>query len=503
MEYCLDSTGMKKCDKYTIERVGIPSLVLMERAALAVAEEIVRNNEAKEISAVIFAGTGNNGGDGIAVGRILSQWGVRVEIRLVGEENKCSDETIQQLAIAKELGIELVTNGNLFQKEYNVIVDALFGIGLSREVTGEFAKAITDINSLGKGGQVYAVDVPSGIHADTGKRLGMAVKADYTVTFQYAKPGLYLLEGRQCSGQVLIKDIGIIKNPAWAQVTPSYITYQKKDLCRIPKRSDRGNKGSFGRVAVFAGSYEMAGAVYFAADAAYRSGCGLVEIITHERNRTVLMEKLPEAVFTCYSSEESLEKKAKWQRAVSTASAIVIGPGLGTDAKAEEILSYVLKEAKVPCVIDADAINILACHKEWLRNTKTSCILTPHIKELSRLNGVEVDVVKEEYAQVAVKEAKDCGCIIVAKNDRTIVADEKGNTRYLNLSGCNGMAGAGSGDVLAGMIGGLLAQGMDCLEAACMGVYTHGLAGEAAAEQYGNYSMKASDIINNIHKIIN
>lgn len=503
MEYCLDSAGMKKCDKYTIEEIGIPSMVLMERAALAVAEEITRHVSVEKISAVIFAGTGNNGGDGIAVGRILAEWGARVVITLVGDENKRSPQMQQQLAIAKGLGLELVSNGNFSSKEYNVVVDALFGIGLSREAAGEFAEAMDDINALGQQAQVYAIDIPSGIHTDTGKCLGRAVQADYTITFQYPKAGLYLLEGRRCAGQVVVKDIGIIKNPPLAQVTPSYITYQKKDLCYLPKRNDRGNKGSFGRVAVYAGSYEMSGAAYFAADAAYRSGCGLVEMITHERNRTVLMEKLPEAVFTCYSADDSKKTEEKWQQAGKRAQAIIIGPGLGTDFKAEEILSYVLQEARVPCVIDADAINILAHHKEWLRNAKAPCILTPHIRELSRLSGVEVNEVKEEYPQVAVQEAKNCGCIIVAKNDRTVVADKEGNTKYLNLSGCNGMATAGSGDVLAGIIGGLLAQGMDCFTAACMGVYVHGLAGEAAAEQYGNYSMKASDIINSIHKIMN
>lgn len=502
MEYCLDSLSMKQCDKFTIEKIGIPSMVLMERAALATAKEIVAQTSVEHIQAVIFAGTGNNGGDGIAIGRILHQWGADVVLALVGDSNKCSTDMRQQLAIAQELHIPMVSHNNLPTKEYNTIVDAVFGIGLSREVTGEFASAIAQINQLAHDGTVYAVDIPSGIHADTGECLGVAVKAQVTVTFQYGKAGLYLQEGRECSGVVKVKDIGIIKEPEFAQVKVPYITYHKEDLSRLPKRSSLGHKGSFGRVCVYAGSYEMAGAAYFAADAAYRSGCGMVELITHERNRTVLMEKLPEAVFTCYSQEEQISDTSSWKQAVSRAQAIIIGPGLGTSRKAEEILSYVLENARVPCVIDADGINLLAHHKEWLRECKAACILTPHIKELARFSGNSVDEVKKNYGVIAEQEAKKNGCIIVAKSHRTIVAAPDSTTKYLNLSGCDGMATAGSGDVLAGIIGGLLAQGMKPFEAASMGVYIHGLAGEAAAEQYSNYSMKASDIISNLYRYI-
>lgn len=502
MEYCLDSVSMKQCDKFTIETIGIPSMVLMERAALTTATEIVSQTPIEQIHAVIFAGTGNNGGDGVAVGRILYQWGADVVLALVGDSSKYSTDMKQQLAIAQGLNIPLVNHNNLPAKEYNTVVDAIFGIGLSREVTGEFALAIAQINQLGQQARVYAVDIPSGIHTDTGECLEIAVKAQVTVTFQYPKAGLYLQEGRECSGNVKVKDIGIIKEPESAQVKAPYITFDKEDLSRLPKRSPQGHKGSFGRVAVYAGSYDMAGAAYFAADAAYRSGCGMVELITHERNRTVLMEKLPEAVFTCYANEEEKSTDAPWKQAVNRAQAVIIGPGLGTSDKAEEILSYVLQTAKVPCVIDADGINLLAHHKEWVQQCNAPCILTPHIKELSRLSDCTVDEVKKNYGEIAAQEAKKLGCVIVAKSHRSIVVTPQDTVRYLNLSGCDGMATAGSGDVLAGIIGGLSAQGMNPFEAASLGVYIHGLAGEAAAEQYSNYSMKASDIINNLYRYI-
>lgn len=501
MREILKSADMKECDRYTIERIGIPSLVLMERASLSVVDEIEKDYKDTEISAIIFAGTGNNGGDGIAVGRILLEKGAKVKLVLTGNREKCSTETKRQLEIAEKSGLYAEKNSDYEKDEYNVVVDALFGIGISRTVEGEFRQAIETINNLKQKAKVYAVDIPSGIHTDTGEKLGVAVLADKTITFQYAKPGLYMQEGRKHAGEVIVKEIGISKRfLEETQVKPYMFAYERGDLQKIPKRDVNGNKGTFGRVLIIAGSKNMAGAAYFSADAAYRTGCGLVEVLTPEENRIIIQQKIPEAVLTTYSEKAFSKEMVK--KSMEKADVIVIGPGLGTSKQAEELVEYVIKESRKPCVADADALNILAEHLEWLEAGKAECILTPHIKELSRLCKEEVSVLKKDCMSVALEFSGKYDCIVVAKDARTMTVEKKREKCCINLSGCNGMAAAGSGDVLTGIIGGLLAQKMESYEAAAMGVYVHGLAGEMAEKELGNYSMKASDIINNIHKII-
>ena len=501
----LDSQGMKLCDKYTIEKIGIPSMVLMERAALSVVEEIEKKYLVNTIKVLVVAGTGNNGGDGVAIGRILAMRGAEVSFYLVGESEKCSLETKQQISMIENLGYTLKKD-NIFKKEeYNIIIDALFGIGLSRRVEGVYEDAIRQINQYGKRGKVYAVDIPSGIHTDTGECMGNAVESYKTITFQYPKAGLFLYPGSQYAGKVVVKDIGISSLPIEKkELLPKFHSYGREALSRLPQRSDTGNKGTFGRVLVIAGAENMAGAAFFSADAAYRSGCGLVEIFTSEANRTILQQKIPEAILTTYSERITKEEmKDKMIGSMEKARVIVLGPGLGMSKRAEEIVEIVMKNATIPCVIDADALNILSVNKRWLEDKQMPCILTPHLKELSRLCQLTMDNIKKDYGEIAVSFAKEYNCVVVAKDTRTIVADYESKIPYLNLSGCNGMATAGSGDVLTGIIAGLLAQNGNCYESACMGVYVHGLAGEEASKQYGNYSMKAGNMIENIYKILN
>ena len=502
MREILGSSDMKECDQYTIGKIGIPSLVLMERAALSVVEEIEKDYNNIDISAIIFAGIGNNGGDGIAIGRILWEKGMKVKVVVIGNMEKCSKETKSQLEIAEKLGLQIEKNSDYKKGEYNVVVDALFGIGISRTVEGVFGQAIEAINSLKQKARVYAVDIPSGIHTDTGEKMGVAVLADKTITFQYEKSGLYLQDGRKHAGEVIVKDIGISKQFLKEKMREPYIfMYERRDLEKIPKRNDSGNKGTFGRVLIIAGSKNMAGAAFFSADAAYRTGCGLVEVFTPEENRIIIQEKIPEAVLTTYDKKDFLKKMVR--KSMEKADVIIMGPGLGTSKQAEELVEYVIKESEKPCVVDADALNILAEHLDWLEQKKAECILTPHLKELSRLCKKEVNLLKKECMTVTLAFSEKYDCVVVAKDARTITVEKKKQKCCINVSGCNGMATAGSGDVLTGIIGGLLAQKMRSYEAASMGVYVHGLAGEMAEKDLGNYSMKASDIINNIHKIIN
>ncbi len=525
MRYILKSHTMGECDRYSIETLGIPSMVLMERAALAVVDQIrndYQHKDLKSLKVACVAGIGNNGGDCVAIARLLAELEVCVDLYVVGPEEKFSLGMKEQLDIVKQQ--DEVTPSkkkrmkilHKFQKTpYNIVVDGIFGIGVKREVGGEYALAINQINEYGKQAKVYAIDIPSGIDTDSGKVLGTAVKADKTITFQYEKPGLHLREGRDYSGEVISKNIGISAIPFLNKhLVPDYFTYDREDICRIPRRKNNGNKGTFGRVLCIAGSQNMAGAAYLSGGAAYATGCGLVELFSEECNRQILQQLLFQAVLTTYTEQDSEDAlKEKLKLSLSKASVVVLGPGLGQGKQAEMIVEYVLTHCYKPCIIDADAINLISKHPQWLsqKSHKKQWIFTPHLKELARLTHQDMSVILDSYEKITQDFAREHHCVLVAKNHRTLVGASpelsfdihcKSLPPYINLSGCNGMACGGSGDVLTGMIAGLISQGMTLYEGACMGVFLHGLSGEKASEEYGNYSMNAVHIMNKIYTVL-
>lgn len=493
MQYLVNSRQMKEYDGNTIREIGIPSLVLMERAAAATAEEICKRFLPQRT--LVLAGCGNNGGDGFAAGRILQEYGYPVTFCLIGERKKCSEETNTQIQILETLGNEICVG--LPEREiepFGVILDALFGIGLSRALSDTFLKAVEYINL--SGAHVVSVDIPSGIMADTGEVAGDAVKAELTVTYAYPKLGHYFYPGANYTGELICRKIGISYRKGWEK--PEAFCYEKADIAGIPARSRDGNKGSFGKVLVIAGSQKMYGACQFAALGAYRIGAGLVRVLTTEENRELLLKAVPEAIVDTYGADEFPEEML--QMAMNWANCIVIGPGLGTSKTAEQILKYVWKHAAVPLVVDADGLNLLA---EWedAPEPKMPVYLTPHLMEFSRLTKKSIKCCKEERIETVKKYAAQHGVIMVSKDARTIVADQKGAV-YFNLSGDDGMATGGSGDVLAGILGGLLGQGMQGISAAAMAVYLHGLAGNAASAKKTTYSVMAGDLLDELPEIL-
>lgn len=489
MKYLVRNKEMKECDSNTISKFQMPSLVLMERSAMAVVKEMkTRAYDCAQVCVV--CGTGNNGGDGIAIARLLHLEGVKVEILIVGEEETGSQEFSQQLLIARNYGVPIVTNGDW--KQYTVIVDAIFGIGLTRNVEGLFAQMIQDINEAPA--PVVAVDIPSGISGDDGKIKGVAVKADCTITFAYGKPGLFLYPGAEYAGEVILADIGIYEN-GFEKGLPKIRMLEEEDEKRLlPARYAYSNKGSYGKVLVIAGSVGMSGAAYFSACAAYRMGVGLVRILTPFENRVVLQQQLPEALFTGYQLENMNWTEIK--ESIQWATTIVLGPGIGQSQEAEQILEFVLSQAEVPLVIDADGINLLARHRDWMTTRKGPLIVTPHLKEMERLTGSLVSDIADHIMETASEFAEKNNCICVLKDARTIIAGE--DQIIINTTGNHGMATGGSGDVLSGMIGGLLAQKMNPLLAAALGVRLHGKAGDKACKKKGPYAMIARDILDEI-----
>lgn len=559
MKYAVTGRQMKAIDQDTIQRIGIPSVVLMERAALAVADaaealaagRYEKQEEApypetgigrkegrrqrsfsgrRPVKIVAVCGTGNNGADGIAAGRILWGRGYEVSLVLAGDPEHGTEEYRLQRRIAQELGILMKPAAELRLEGGEIILDALFGIGLGRNVEGEY-RCLIERLAQQENVDVVAVDIPSGIHADTGAVMGTALRARVTVTFGYVKSGLLLYPGREYAGRISVEDIGFsecsLRRAGWDAAVPEH-----EDLRHLPRRPMDSNKGTFGKLLVIAGSAGMCGAAYLSALAAYRTGTGLVKILTVPENRAVLQTLLPEAIVEvirppemaalsgmyCEKEEKSgsvgdragvrqpEDQESRQQaegreycQAVRTqcdwADAIVIGPGLGREPYVESLVETVLTAAKVPVVADADALNAIAHIPRLEKLLAGRTVVTPHMGEMARLTGRTMKELKADRLKAAREYAARIRAVCVLKDSSTVTADAEGHA-WINTSGCSAMAKGGSGDVLAGVIGSLLAQGMGQALAAALGVYLHGLTGERAAETQGDEAVLARDLAN-------
>lgn len=529
MRYLMTGKEMKAMDMRSIEEYGIPSLVLMERAAFEVAnvvEEMLgdekrrnRNGTSNEICekgtelrakdkrVLAVCGLGNNGADGVAVARILYLHGAAVSVLLPFLEGKMSSEMEIQLEIAKKLGISVYTPEDFIPGACDVVIDALFGIGLTRPVEGVYADMISLIREQAEvfGAKVVSVDIPSGISSDTGAVMGCAAEADVTVTFGEMKLGQVLFPGREACGRLVAADIGFV--PEEKKIAEKHIlAHTKEDLCTIPKRKAYSHKGTYGKLLVIAGSKNMAGAAYFAAKAAYRTGAGLVKVMTTEENRFVIQEKLPEAILSTYDTEWALHEPEAFKQYINTqtdwADAIVLGPGIGTEEYGRILVETVLGSAYVPIILDADAINLAARYPYLKKYFTENIILTPHLSECARLTGLAVDEIKDNLIATAQNVSETFGVTCVLKDAATVVARKDGKT-FVNMSGTPAMAKGGAGDVLCGVIAGLLALGMEECEAASLGVYVHGLAGEAAEKKTGTHSVLAGELADCVGEVIN
>lgn len=481
MKYVLKNQEMQTVDYETIHRIGIPGLVLMERASKAVADQAVQMaDHSKRI--LVISGIGNNGGDALACTRILLEQDYLVDYMIVGNIEKASDDLKLQLQILKNLGYFPLESENVNFHEYDLLIEGIFGVGLSREVGGVYREVIERINACGK--PVIAIDIPSGISGDSGKILGCAVSAAVTVTFGGYKRGHLLYPGREYCGETKLASIGFHDQTIKKYATG--YTLEANDHL-MPTRKAYSNKGSYGKVLIVAGNETMSGAACFAAEAALRMGAGLVKVLSDAKNRQVLQTRLPEVLF---GERKDLKESLNW------CDCILFGPGVGISEETKEMLEIILKEGTKPLVIDADGLNTISrFHMEI--HYLHGLIITPHLMEAARLLDADITQIKEDLCQSAKDLAVKYHCMAVLKDAATIVARED-DLVYINQSGNDGMATGGSGDVLAGMITGLLGGGLSPYESAIHGVYLHGLAGDHARQDLGAYSMIASDIITHI-----
>ena len=494
MRLWVNAAQMKAADQYTIQKLEVPSLELMEHAAQACVQ--VLEDEKVDLSHVcVVCGSGNNGGDGFAIARILQNNRYSVETFCVGNPEHYTEETQEQMHRLQECGGK-ITYGMPQEDSYSVVIDAVFGVGLSRKVEGRYRQVIEQMNRMR--GTKFAVDIPSGLSATTGCILGCAFKADYTVTFQLKKIGLELSQGRTMAGRVIVPDIGISTDSICED--QEIVRTAGKDIYRkmLPDRPEDSNKGMYGRLLVIAGSKGMAGAAYLNAHAAYMTGAGLVRIYTSSDNREILQTLLPEAIITTYEeyNKEELLSLLTW------ADSVCIGSGLGMSRLSEKILKTVIEYVKVPCLIDADGLNLLAENKNYLNQmAERRFVITPHMKEMSRLTGTPVEELKADRIQILKDFISRYRITCVLKDSRTLIASEEKGIR-MNLTGNSAMAKAGSGDVLAGVISGWMVQEKEAEDAAELGTYIHGLSGDLAKFEKGVYSVMARDLIEYISKAL-
>lgn len=493
MKYLVNSREMKLYDTNTTEQFHVPSIVLMERAAVSFVERLYKlgTNLTKIL---VVCGNGNNGGDGLAIARILKLAGHDVTVVLADAKGKMSEANRLQRQILTAYGQELLTEipENCF---YTVVIDAVFGVGLARSVEGIYAQILEQMNALS--GEKIAVDIASGISADSGAVLGVAFTANLTVTFAYEKLGMRLWPGTDYSGKIYVEDIGI-GEASWMERKPAVAAFEEDALAMLAERKAHSHKGTYGKLLVIAGSINMAGAAILSARAAYAAGCGLVKVVTPEENREILQNAVPEAILSTYPAKKP--EKAALTEAIHWADAIVCGPGIGTSDAAGQLVKWVLQNAAVPVLFDADALNLIANDPTILFRPHTEMVVTPHLGEMSRLTGDSVAYIQNRLIEVAEEFARQYNVICVLKDARTVTSVPYSQT-YLNLSGNAGMATAGSGDVLAGIIGSLLAQGMQAKWAAPFGVYIHGKAGDTIVERTGKRGLMASDLIEGLRML--
>ena len=508
---------MQRIDHGTINSFGIPGMVLMENAGRGALDMFIKKfNPGKTDKQVgILAGRGNNGGDGFVIGRYLMEKGIKTTIFLLSTPGKLTGDAktnflLAQKLVAKTPGAELVEipdaeglnrckAGILGQ---DIFVDAIFGTGLNSPVRGFYEKAIDLLNESCK--PIFSIDIPSGLDSDTGEVWGTAIKATATATFAFAKAGHILHPGNQYTGDLEIIDIGI-PNFIAQQEKPTLFLLENRDIAPLftPRRFE-SHKGSFGHLLVIAGSPGKTGAAALCANAAMRSGTGLVTLGVPQALNPVLESQatepmtvpLPQTPEGCLS-DSSL---ATILTLLKDKQALAMGPGLGTDPSTRNLVQELVQQSRVPMVIDADGINCMAGSLELLKSRKAPIVLTPHPGEMARLTQKTTGQIQSDRRGIGSQFARDYQVVLVLKGAQTLVCCPDGKT-FICPTGNPGMASGGMGDVLTGMISGFMAQGFTAEEASMAGVFIHGLCGDFLAEQTV-FGFLASDMISAIPKTI-
>lgn len=504
----LTAEKMRTIDRIAIEETGIPGIVLMENAAFRVIEVIKNRYNLTQHSKVgIVVGKGNNGGDGLAVARHLSNMGTGVRIYIIADKKKISGDAKINLGIVEKMGLQIfeINNSASFHKiktkiiHETLLIDSILGTGTSKPVTGLYAEVINFVNSLQK--PVLSIDIPSGLSADAGIITGDHIRADITVALAHPKMCHFSYPAAESCGDIEVVDIGI----------PNFISDSSDEDCMIiteeyikrsfPVRSANSHKGTYGHLLAICGSTGKGGAAALSTASALRVGAGLVTLALPESLNSSFETELQEIMTIPLheTAEGTISEKAyeKIMNSLGDKKGVLMGPGLTTNDSTSKFVLRVIRESKTSILLDADALNIISDNMNCLKKRTAPTILTPHPGEMARMWGVTAREVQSDRMEFAVKTSLEYNAYVVLKGAGTIIAVPDGSV-YLNTTGNPGMATAGTGDVLAGMISGFLVQGFEPVNASIFGVYFHGLAGDIAAGNFGEYSLTAGDLIHHI-----
>ncbi len=511
--YLVTAKQMQTMDQETIEGFGIPGRVLMEnagRGAFAFLNELFQDLGSKRVC--VLAGPGNNGGDGFVVARYLVQMGVKTEVLIFAPRKKMAGDALAnrtlfeilvkkgaQGALTEILDLDRLDSITSSMAQADIMVDALLGTGLNSDVRGLFKTVIERVNALAC--PVLSIDIPSGLNADTGRACGTAIQAHATATFAFAKAGHFLFPGRTLTGRLKVVDIGIPPFISEAMAPGLSVVEHREVAQRFSQRAGDAHKGDFGHLLVIAGSTGKTGAAALAANAAMAMGTGLVTLGVAATLNPVMEMKVTEPMTVplaesapghlsdrCFDALNDLAQQKN---------AMALGPGMGTDPATGRLVKRIIQELTLPMVVDADGLNAIADDPGILKKTRAPLILTPHPGEMARLYRTTPKQIQANRLEAAVDFATTFNLIVVLKGAATLIALPDGRTR-LCPTGNPGMASAGMGDVLTGMIAALLAQGFSLENAAVAGAFLHGLAGDILARQYKGAGFVASDLIRTI-----
>lgn len=493
--YIMSRESCKEIDKRTIESIGIPSIVLMENAAT----EVYLKVKDKGDRFTVVCGSGNNGGDGLAIGRKLVLSGKNVHFVIISTKNNYTDDFNINYNIVDNMGCKIsfakdISDIDILKdiiKSNDIVIDSIFGVGISRELSDFYTNVINVINEYGK--NIISIDVPSGLDCNTGIPRGSSVKANTTYTFEVIKRGFINYSALKYLGKLEVIPIGIPDNIKKAVDDRIYVLEEKDYKNMIIKREVYGHKGDYGRAIIFAGSQGFTGAAYIAVEACLKTGAGLTTLVTTYKTQDILSSLLIESMTANFSEKEKVDKL------LSNADAIAYGPGLPSDKKYEDFLLDISIQSRSHIVIDAEGINILSRRYDIGERLRGRMILTPHPGEMARLMKKSVKEIERNRIEVAKECANKYNSIVLLKGYNTVITD--GNDVYINTTGNSKMASGGSGDCLTGMIVSLLAQGHSPLESALIGAYVHGKCGEIGGRD--KYSITATQIIDEIQETIN
>ncbi|MFC1868076.1 NAD(P)H-hydrate dehydratase [Thermodesulfobacteriota bacterium] len=498
---------MQEMDRMSIHEMGIPGIVLMENAARGASRIFLEHFDPIEASqVVILCGRGNNGGDGYAMARYLHHAGLRVTVILLGEFDKISGDALTNLEIIKRMDLEIIEAAGSEKKkgfrrpleECDFIIDGILGTGLNSPVRGLYGQVIQEVNASGK--PVMSIDIPSGLNADTGQVMGVAVNADLTVTFGFPKLGQMLFPGAKLVGRLARVDIGIPDIVA-ERVKAAYQCHivEPDDFSDLFRGEERDtHKGDRGHLFILAGSTGKTGAASLTALGALRAGAGLVTLGVPKSLNSILETKLTEAMTVPLPETEdgSLSIKAKEEiyGLFEGKTALALGPGLSTNPETSALVREIIAECGLPMVIDADGINALAEDSNALKSLNEKKLLTPHPGEMGRLTALKSKDVQIDRVGTATQFVENYGGYLLLKGARTLIA-EPGGRIYLNPTGNPALSSGGSGDVLTGLISGFLARGWPMIRSAIAGVYMHGLAADLLAEDMGEAGILAGELL--------